>query len=770
MRYFFILLSIFFARDINAQVLPSVEKQVFPATATEKLFVHTDKDFYLAGEVAWFKIYAVDDQNRPADISRIAYAELIDQENRSLVKAKIALSSGAGHGSFFLPLELVSGNYVLRAYTSWMKNLSPERIFEKQISVINSFLSPDTMLARSTGLDFQLFPEGGSLVEGLQSRVAFKLLDSTGAGLSATGFITNRAGDTLVNFRTLRFGMGSFNFTPRNGERYTASAITEDGRKSSLIISSILSSGIVMRVTQEAGQLQVKLSSTTDEAEGLRLKLQSADKILFSRDMRISGGQATSTINNSALRDGVNVLTLLDTRGRPVAERLVFKKPAQKLAIKVATDKPSYVQRAAINLDISVGQAKFTDLSVAVHRIDEGFEFSSPDIYSYLWLNSELRGWIESPEYYFSENATDLTEATDNLMLTHGWRKFEYHPERKLLQPERASHRINGKVFSTLNNQPASGIPVFLTVPGKPVRLYNSVSDSEGQIVFDLIDYFGNGEIIVQVDRRIDSSYRVEIEDNFSTLAATRARSFSISRQWAPILESRSLDLQIQNLYSADSLNKFFPVLRDTAPFFRKPHYSYWLDDYKRFTSVNEVLMEYVTPATIRRRDGTPRIEVFNAHDKQLFADPLILIDGVPVFNSAAMLAYDTYKLQRIDVVNTRFFHGPLYYNGIVSFTTYQGDLDGFSPDPNALILGHEGMQLKRVFYSPQYDNADQRNSRIPDHRNLLFWEPELKLSTGSASLRFFSADQNGKFLVKVQGIDAEGKAGSQEFIFRVEE
>src|SRR5579859_632838 len=86
----------------------------------EKLFVHTDKSFYLAGELLWCRLYCVDgNTHRPQGVSRLAYVELLDQDNKPVLQGKIALEKGFGDGSFYIPPSILTGAYQLRAYTNW---------------------------------------------------------------------------------------------------------------------------------------------------------------------------------------------------------------------------------------------------------------------------------------------------------------------------------------------------------------------------------------------------------------------------------------------------------------------------------------------------------------------------------------------------------------------------------------------------------------------------------------------------------------------------
>ena len=104
---------------------------------TEKIFAHTDRETYLTGETIWFSLYVVDGfVHRPLDLSKTAYVEVLDQNKRPLLQAKIQLRNGRGSGSLNIP-DVVSATYTLRAYTRWMRNFGPDYFFEKELVIIN---------------------------------------------------------------------------------------------------------------------------------------------------------------------------------------------------------------------------------------------------------------------------------------------------------------------------------------------------------------------------------------------------------------------------------------------------------------------------------------------------------------------------------------------------------------------------------------------------------------------------------------------------------
>jgi len=185
----------------------------------EKVFVHTDKDTYLAGEILWMKLYVVDGATRrPGTLSRSAFVEILSDEQKPVLQARIALDSGTGNGSFQLPFSLHSGNYWLRAYTNWMKNSPAESWFEKHLVILNTLrnnpATPAPPTAATPPYDIQFFPEGGNLIAGTPNHIAFRIVDSTGKGIPAEGVVTNNTGDTLARFEAKRFGIGEFTLVP----------------------------------------------------------------------------------------------------------------------------------------------------------------------------------------------------------------------------------------------------------------------------------------------------------------------------------------------------------------------------------------------------------------------------------------------------------------------------------------------------------------------------------------------------------------------------
>jgi hypothetical protein len=194
------------------------------------------------------------------------------------------------------------------------------------------------------------------------------------------------------------------------------------------------------------------------------------------------------------------------------------------------------------------------------------------------------------------------------------------------------------------------------------------------------------------------------------------------------------------------------------------------LDDYTRFITVEEVMREYVPEVKVRKLNDQFAYRVKNAPYQAYFEnDPLVLIDGLPVFDINKLMLVDPLKIKRLDIVTRKFISGKNAIEGIVSYGTYNGDFAGFQIDPKALVLDYPGLQLQREFYAPIYDTKEKAESRLPDFRNLLQWSPDITTNeNGESQINFYTSDRPGKYVVVVQGINSNGVAGSKVAFFTV--
>ncbi|MEJ7677080.1 MAG: hypothetical protein WKG06_04225 [Segetibacter sp.] len=463
-----------------------------------------------------------------------------------------------------------------------------------------------------------------------------------------------------------------------------------------------------------------------------------------------------------------------------MCERLYFKKPSNFLQIKSAGIEKEYQTRSKVSISVATNNTKgdevMGDMSVAVYLADSLQPEQKTNIVNYLWLSSELKGLIESPDYYFSASGTEVEKAADNLMLTQGWRRFKWEDVLKnttpsfTYLPEYEGHVITGKLSSKIAGLKDTGTKVHLSVPGKSFRFSNSSSLASGLIRFNVEKFYGSNEIIVQTNKA-DSNYRMSIDNPFSDkYNESSIPPVNLTPDLSNAIVLRSIGAQSKNIYQPQKEDSFtLPPGYDTTAFYGIPYRTYYLDNYTRFPTMEEVMREYVKEVRVRKRGKSFYYEVFNEPDISYFNNqPLTLIDGVPVFDVNKIIDIDPLKIKKIDITATTFFRGNQQYNGVVSYFTYNGDLNGYQLDPNSLVVEYEGLQYEREFYSPQYETPQQQLSRLPDFRNVLYWCPKLQTKKGKKDISFYTSDIPGKYIVFIQGISCEGLAGFATFNFTV--
>jgi hypothetical protein len=287
-----------------------------------------------------------------------------------------------------------------------------------------------------------------------------------------------------------------------------------------------------------------------------------------------------------------------------------------------------------------------------------------------------------------------------------------------------------------------------------------------------LKETYGTRQIITQTNSQKDSLYRIELFSPYSQKYTSRQLPyFNLPVRLKEQLLTRSISMQAQNTYFSDRRNRFTSPLPDTSTIYGIPDARYNLDEYTRFPLMEDVLKEYVPGVQARKRRGKYHLEVLDLPHKINFNDnPLVLVDGVPVFNMDRMMAFDPLKVKRLDVLTRRYFYGPSSFSGVLSYSTYTGEAANLPLDQGAIIIDFEGLQLQREFYQPVYDNSQQRESRLPDFRHLLYWSPTVKTDRqGRKALSFYTSDLEGEYVIVVEGITKDGDAGYTSSSFTVQ-
>ncbi|WEK19338.1 MAG: hypothetical protein P0Y49_21415 [Candidatus Pedobacter colombiensis] len=744
----------------------------------EKIFIHTDKEAYMTTENIWFKIYCVDGiSNRPLDLSKVVYTEIYDSNNKPVQRAKISLSNGFGIGSFYIPPGISTGNYKLVGYTNWMKNFDEKYYFEKQIIIINTQSDKSVNQEVQNRPIIQFFPEGGSFIEGINSKVACKVVGNDGKGLDFKAVILKNKTDTIAKFSAFKFGIGTFNMIPDGSSHYEC-VVSLGGKKIMSVLPSINTRGYSMQIIDTvAEKIGINIESKNLEDEEIYLIVHDKQLIRHAKHLKTNKGHALFSIDKALLSQGISNFTLFNSSGQPVCGRLYFKPVTDVLHIDVQSDSVSYGVRSKVSLDIQSKDKngpQTANSSLSVYKTDEIQLDGSMHILSYFWLKSELKDEIESPDYYFGKPGAELISAADNLMLTSGWRKYLWDDALKAGKPilkfipEHEGHLVAGRLTDK-NGGPVNNRNVFFSIPGIQPKLFNANTKYDGSFVINVRDYYGTNEVVLQSDASIDTSSVISLSNPFSeSYKIKNTPPLNIKKLNVNDLNSWNLNAQVQNAYYGNKLRQTFNHDSDTTSFYINYTKRYLMDDYVRFPTMREVFREFISQAYMVRKDGDIQLRIGTANGL-LSINPMIILNGVPVFSVKKLMDINPAQVKAMEIVNRRYFMNNRMEEGIINITTNTKDMAGYEIEANALILDYEGLQLKTQFYAPVYDNKRQIESKMPDFRTVLEWAPELITDrTGNKKWAFYTSDQPGNYIGIIQGITNKGEAGYTTFKFDV--
>lgn len=411
----------------------------------EKVYVHTDRDAYVIGETLWLKGYLVSGSDHGADtISRVLYVDLVDPVARRVrLRTQLRATGGFAPGQLLLPDSLPVGTYQLRAYTNFMRNYPDAYFFAKTLTILKPDAAApgvvtDGVNRRSqTGPDVQFMPEGGQLVEGLEGRVAFKAVDSSGRSVDVNGFVLNAKKDTVAGLTSSHRGMGTMTILPEAGQTYTAFVRLGNGALAQYPMPAVLTQGVTMQVDNVTSKEKVRVyvrhnKPAADAAAALTLLAQTRGQLVEVAKIPVAKKTSVVQLSKTEFPEGIAQLTLFDETNKPVCERLVFIDKNERMNVTLTPGRPAYGNRQAVELTVTTtdaqGKPVAANLSLAAVDAQLATEVDSnaATLTSHLLLSSDLTGTVEQPGYYFNPAHADRFQKLDLLLLTQGWRRFAW--------------------------------------------------------------------------------------------------------------------------------------------------------------------------------------------------------------------------------------------------------------------------------------------------------------------------------------------------------
>ena len=334
--------------------------------------------------------------------------------------------------------------------------------------------------------------------------------------------------------------------------------------------------------------------------------------------------------------------------------------------------------------------------------------------------------------------------------------------------PDYEGEVIRGRVvgFSPEMLPRLTGKYAFISSPSDKSDVYAAPIGEDGSLVFFTGNIYGNKECICEIEG-IEPGLNCHIELNppYVNAAVAAAPALPVSASLADALRLRSVGMQLERRFAADTLYEFLPRPTDGL-FDENVVVRYVLDDYTRFPTMAEIFVEFIPEIRARRgSDGRRDIQVrlSEAASMQTFSSgsALMMLDGVPVFDHEKIMQYDPLLVESIDIYPHTHFVSNRAFEGVVNFVTYKRNLPSFPFDADTRVVDYEGVCVPMAFTGAALEGD------YPDYRQTIYWHPLLQVDAAAdLEIECRKPLYGGRFTAVVEGMTASGKAVSSRISF----
>ena len=655
-------------------------------------------------------------------------------------------------------------------------------------------------------IDFQLMPEGGTLVENIPGYIAFKALNENGKAADVKGVVKDSRGNIVSHFETFHFGMGKMLFTAKKGETYKAVITSPANITGEFPLPDAAPDGLALQLTKNMHGVNVNIVST--HKTEVILQASAKGVIYLKQPIKLKKGANEITVDKTLFPAGITQFTVYNSKAVPVAERLLFLNEDKQLQVNITADKPGYLPREQVTLRIKTideaGNAVPSNFAMSVVD-DKLFTFADDkqdNILSWLLMSSELKGKVEEPTFYFKKEEPKALPALDLVMLTNGYRYFDYTEDvltaGNLKYMPDQENIVKGQIVNA-DDKPVQS-KVFLINNSQNGNAIEMTTDTDGMFFFTELTPQAFYYLFAQ---GLNSSEKLTVKVLQNGLGTAIVPGTGGSQ-----LFSKPVDFDMLVPYKKPT-----PVQDDIAfGKTRKEKIRSEVNFKKEAAHLDEVVV--IGAGVQKRRNVTGAVAMIDAKDLMTAATldqalqgrlagvditpaanpfgetkirirgvgsvgnnnaPLIVMNGVPM-EEISMGTINPADIERITVVKdaaaTALF-GARAANGVIIIDSKRNGNERikislgnkFRYASLALMAANNVYNVAKKFYVPKYSSTttDTRT----DFRETIYWNPIVQTDkNGEATVSFYNSDASTTFRAMAEGIGYNGKPGRAEFTY----
>lgn len=748
-----------------------------------KIYLHTNKSNYVAGEHVWFKAYLTDYfRSVPDSVFSAIYVDLVNYEGKTIDMSVVEIKKGAGKGSILIPDSLLGGSYALRAYHTNPFPDNPSSRFQKVILIENPI--EENFVRRSdrrevrrynrlleqkeSRYDAGFYPESGKLVAGIVNKVVMRVTNELGQGVDFSALIKDSRGNKVAETRSQTEGFAEFFFQPMANTFYHAEIEIDGRRQGSSPLPDVVRQGYNMIVehTDFGRNLVIQSNPGAQESgknPGIHAVIHNQGALLGQQSIEFSSAGQYNLLLDDKIRHGLNIVSLTDSEGNLLAERMVYEygfeflRPEVKL-LEIEKDDSLFL---SVSISLDELEDTYGNFSLSITDMPAQQDVSHENLYSYLWLNSELEKPVVAPQIMLSRE--ENKEIVDYMMIMASAMRYNTNQQLLGLNRNELMHlatglALRGKVIPRGSNQPTgyTNVELAVNVEGD-ADIRTQQTNTNGAFVFDKLDY--PGLIKVEVTPGVDVRGRkVMVEMETAPAPPVRINEQFRPRE-APSRGDNWQRVSRPTIYT--NASKVSGAPRPGTIYGNADNVIYVDDLPSHVSSVMDALRGRVPGFSVT--DG--QITMRGSSSINMSNEPIFVVDG-NVVNSGSFLNMSVREFERIEIMKgaSAAMFGSRGANGAIIGITRSGD-QSLSPTFEFMV---EGFSLPSDFLTSLYNES----SMLKKNENFIhthYWEPELIFDhEREKRISFPLFVETGRYFIVLEGVDAKGRILSLRKIVEV--
>ncbi len=771
----------------------------------EWVYTHLNKSSYITGDDIWFTSYVLNPSNRQLNLATSKlYVELWSPQKKLVSRRILFVKEGTSSHYIHLPDSLAPGSYCFRAYTNWMRNFYTDKDLRTFITVLgNNSTNENTSggrkkgksndrntatnnlqsSAKDTGWDIQLLPESGTLLEGADNVIGVKATDSYGRGIQIRGKVFTGDNNEIAEVSTNEHGMGSFTIQETTNQKYILKADLPDSTKSEVELPKVEQKGITIEVNPfraDVISFRLQTNKTTRQINNTCFVAIHANGVMYKkfRFRFIRNNSIQFTINKEEIGNVILYATVFDQNLHPVAERIFYNQNRANRGKLVFKAEPAINDTIKMNVSVidSLNKVDFTKLSISVLPGETQMSKFNNSILAESILRPAIQGAIEDPNSYFEKYDFEHLAAIDLLLLTQGWRKYDWPAilENKASDyefPFETAFTVEGVVKNWLKNKTESNSKVSLFSPKNNLFLMAPV-DNEGKYKFEKMYLEDSTWVMVSATSEKGKKWNRAIQ---MTIPEYSMGIPDIHQTPAPPRAVKEVPEEIPHLTkNAIRLPEVVITEKRVTAFIDNPYV--WPTDkivevtkenYREFDNMEMLLRIRFNVRTEYGQDSVEGTSGFYFNvgrgplsilSSQRNLQPIMMIDGMRVWDAQQILDLPIEYVEAVSVNKDGFGLGHGGSGGAVSVVTRKEPFFVNDAEPtNTQKMMIHGYAAPKKYYTPKYEIIP--GTLEYEKYAAIYWEPELTTDKkNNGSFKFHVPGEIKSLNIRAEGISVDGK------------